>query len=279
MGFQASRELGEGDMCLAVMRLLSPIRSGSPRRGVGSADLLASAMRDSQPGVGDCVPQPTYQIVKPETVLLPFPPDTEQQCRQLQEFRTCRTSESRQPLLLCSLSAISSTHTLLRKPPEFSSSSSSIDRFQPLRRESSHPTGDTLLPPADVCLFPTVKCTNVVDRSDLFPGSEHPSFKGKTRHRNYCLVLLFRSSSMQDVGSRSVSIPSAPLTCVPVHYSGMITLLRSHHGTCWWLVFCLEPYCTRMFPGRYRHGCVGLSTLVDKTFVNACHASLFCSFW
>ena len=35
MGFQASRELGEGDMCLAVIRLLSPICSGSPRRGVG----------------------------------------------------------------------------------------------------------------------------------------------------------------------------------------------------------------------------------------------------
>ena len=56
--------------------------------GSGSADLLASAMRDSQSGVGDCVPQPTYQTVKPETVLLPLPPDAEQQCRQLQEFRT-----------------------------------------------------------------------------------------------------------------------------------------------------------------------------------------------
>ena len=30
MGYQASRELGEGDMRLRVTRLLSPIRSGSP---------------------------------------------------------------------------------------------------------------------------------------------------------------------------------------------------------------------------------------------------------
>ena len=104
--------------------------------GSGSADLLASAMRESQPGVDDCVPQPTYQTVKPETVLLPLTTDAEQQCRQLQEIRTCRTSESRQPLLLCSLSAISSTHTPPWNTPEFSSFSSSVDRFQPLRRES-----------------------------------------------------------------------------------------------------------------------------------------------
>ena len=66
--------------------------------------------------------------------VVPPSPDIEQQCRQLQDFRTCRTPESRQPPLLCSLSAVSSTRTLPRKPPEFSSSSSSIDHFQPLRR-------------------------------------------------------------------------------------------------------------------------------------------------
>ena len=44
-------------------------------------------------------------------------------------------------------------------------SSCSIDRFQPLRRESSRPTDNTLLPPpADDCLFPTVKSTNIVGR-------------------------------------------------------------------------------------------------------------------
>ena len=35
MGFQASQELGEGDMRLRVTRLLSPIRSGSPRKEIG----------------------------------------------------------------------------------------------------------------------------------------------------------------------------------------------------------------------------------------------------
>ena len=245
--------------------------------------------------------------------------------------------------------AISSMRTLPWNTPEFSSSSSSIVRLQPLHRESLRPPGDTLLPPpADVSLFPTAKYTNVVDRCNLFPGSNHPSslpacggtstapipstlvdskpevddsvfpshiswtlrclrlgrlsgctrhcrrdhlhlLKSETRpgtyrsaepddllvqrenrHRHYCLVLLFSSSSTQDVGSRSVSIPSAPLTWglevnVPVHYSGMTTLLRCDHGTCRWLVLGLEPYCTRMFPGRYRHGCVRLSTLVDRT--------------
>ena len=142
--------------------------------GSGSADLLASAMSESQPGVDDGVPQPTYQTVKPETVLLLLPTDAEQLCRQLQEIRTCRTSESRQPLLLCSLSAISFTHT--PPTPEFSSSSSLVARFQPLRRESLRLSGGTLIvPPADVSLFLTTKCTNGVGRCDMFPGSEDPS--------------------------------------------------------------------------------------------------------
>ena len=58
--------------------------------------------------------------------VVPPSPDIEQQCRQLQDFRTCRTPESRQPPLLCSLSAVSSTHMVPWKPPEFPSSSSSI---------------------------------------------------------------------------------------------------------------------------------------------------------
>ena len=106
----------------------------------GSADLLTSATNESQPRVHDGTPQPTYQTMKPQTVLLPLPADAEQQCRQLQEIRTCRTSESRQPLLCCSLSAISFTLT----PPtsESSSSSSPVDRSQPLHRESLRPSGD-----------------------------------------------------------------------------------------------------------------------------------------
>ena len=241
-------------------------------------------MSDSQPGVGDCVPQPTYHA--------------EQQCKHLQEFRTCQTSESRQPLLLCILWAISSTRTLPWNTPDFSSSSSAIDRLQPLHRESLCPPGDTLIPPAEVSLFPTTKCTNGVDRCDLFPGSEHPSSlpacggtstapipstlvgsktgggrlrvsvtnqsnirclqlgrlsgcprngrrdnshlrksearpgtyrsaepddllaQRENRHRNYCLVLLFSSSSTQDVRSHSISIPSAPLTYTSFSYMG-----------------------------------------------------------
>ena len=69
--------------------------------------------------------------------VVPPSPDIEQPCRQLQDSLTCRTPQSRQPWLLCNLSAISSTHTMPGKLPEFSSFSSSIDRFQPLRRESS----------------------------------------------------------------------------------------------------------------------------------------------
>ena len=76
-------------------------------------------MGDSQPEVDDYVPQSAFQTVKPENGLVPPPPDTEQQCRQLQDFRMCRTSESRQPPLLCSLSAVSSTCMLPQKPPEF----------------------------------------------------------------------------------------------------------------------------------------------------------------
>ena len=111
--------------------------------------------------------------MKPQTVLLPLPADAEQQCRQLQEIRTCRTSESRQPLLFCSLSAIS--FTLTPPTPEFSSSSSSVDRSQPLHRESLRPSGDALIVPTpDVSLFLTTKFINGVSRCVVFPGSEDP---------------------------------------------------------------------------------------------------------
>ena len=108
--------------------------------------------------------------------VVPPPPDIEQLCRQLQDFRTCLTPESRQPSLCCRLSASSSACTLPRKLPKFSLSLSSIDRFQPLRPESLHPTDDTLLPPsADDCLFPSVDSPNTVGRCEPFPGSEYPS--------------------------------------------------------------------------------------------------------
>ena len=108
--------------------------------------------------------------------VVPPPPDIEQPCRQLQDFLTCRTPESCQPSLWCSLSFFSFARTLPRTLPEFSSSSSSIDRFQPLRQESSRPMGDALLPPpADDCLCPGVNTPNTVGRCEPFPGSEYPS--------------------------------------------------------------------------------------------------------
>ena len=62
--------------------------------------------------------------------IVPPPPDIEQPCKQLQDFLTCRTPESRQPSLLCSLSA-SSALTLLQNLATFSSSSLSLDRYPP----------------------------------------------------------------------------------------------------------------------------------------------------
>ena len=70
----------------------------------GSADLLTSATDGSQLRIYDGIPQTTHQTVKLQTVLFPLFTDIAQQCRQLQEIRTCRTSESRQPLLCNSLS-------------------------------------------------------------------------------------------------------------------------------------------------------------------------------
>ena len=108
------------------------------------------------------------------TMVTPFvvPPssDIEQPCRQLQDSLTCWTPESHQPWLLCNLSAGSSAHTLPRKLQEFSSFPSSMDRFQPLRRESSRPTGDALLPPpADDCLCPGVDTPYTGGHCEPFP--------------------------------------------------------------------------------------------------------------
>ena len=104
--------------------------------------------------------------------VVPQSPDIEQPRRQLQDSPTCRTPESQPPWLL----VISSAHTLPRRLPVFSSSSSSSDRFRPLRRESSHLTGDALLPPlADDCLCPGVDTPYTVGRCEPLPGSEYPS--------------------------------------------------------------------------------------------------------
>ena len=99
-----------------LMRRSGAIRL-SPDVPVGQLQPLATVVSSTDAG----------SMVTPFVV--PPPPDIEQPCRQLQDFLMCRTPESRQPSLWCSLSASSSARTLPRKLPEFSLSSSSIDRF------------------------------------------------------------------------------------------------------------------------------------------------------
>ena len=102
--------------------------------------------------------------------------DIERPVMQLHDFLTYRTSELRQYSLLLSLLASSSALTLPRRPAKFSSSSFSIDRFQPLRGKTSPPTEEALLPPpADDCLAPGLDDPNTAVQFEPFPGSEYPS--------------------------------------------------------------------------------------------------------
>ena len=99
--------------------------------------------------------------------------DIERPVMQLHDFLTYRTSELRQYSLLLILSASSSAITLPRRPAKFSSSSFSIDRFQPLRGKTSPPTEEALLPPpADDCLAPglDVSRTLLCSRLGRFSG-------------------------------------------------------------------------------------------------------------
>ena len=133
----------------------------------GRADLLTSATNGSQPRIHDGIPRTTHQTVTLQTVLPPLFADAEQQCTQLQEIRTCRTSESRQPLLCCSLSAIS--FTLTPPTPKSSSSSSPLKRSQPLHRGSLRPSRDAwIVTPPDVSLFPTGRNITGVSRCVVF---------------------------------------------------------------------------------------------------------------
>ena len=95
---------------------------------------------------------------------------------QLLDFLTYQTSELRQYSLLLSLSASSSALMLPRRSAKFSSSSLSLDRFQPLRGKTSPPTEEALLPPpADDCLAPGLDDPNTAVLCEPFPGSEYPS--------------------------------------------------------------------------------------------------------
>ena len=100
--------------------------------------------------------------------VVPPPPDIEQLCKQLHDFLTYRTPESRQYSFWLSLSASSSTLMLPRNPAKFLSSSFSLDRYPPLRGNRSPPVGGALLPPpADDCLFPGLDDPNTARRSRL----------------------------------------------------------------------------------------------------------------
>ena len=104
------------------------------------------------------------------------PPDIEQPCKQLHDFLTCQTPESRQSSFWLSLSASSSALTLPRNPAKFSSSSFSLNRYPPLRGNKSPLAGGALLPPlADDCLCLGLDDPNTAGRCEPFPGSEYPS--------------------------------------------------------------------------------------------------------
>ena len=99
----------------------------------------------------------------------------ERPAMQLHDFLTYRTSESCQSFSLLSLSASSSALTLPRNSAKFTSSSFSLDRFQPLRGNTSPPAGEALLPPpADDCVVSGLDDPNTVVRCGMFPGSESP---------------------------------------------------------------------------------------------------------
>ena len=108
--------------------------------------------------------------------VVPPPPDIERPMMQAQELSNCRLTKSRLSSLLISLSASSSALTLPRRPAKFSSSSFSLDRFQPLRGKTSPSTGEALLPPpADDCLILCLDDPNTAVRCETLAGSEYPS--------------------------------------------------------------------------------------------------------
>ena len=79
--------------------------------------------------------------------VVPPAPGIEQPVMQAREFLTCRPLKSREPLPLFSFSASSPAPMLPRDSAKYSSSSFSLDRFQPLRGNTSPPAGEARLPP------------------------------------------------------------------------------------------------------------------------------------
>ena len=159
-------------------------------------------------------------VMSTSGVIPPFviPPDPgiERPVMQAREFLTCRPLKSCESLPLFSLSASSPAPTLPRDSAKYLSSSFSLDRFQPLRGNTSPPTGEAMLPPpADdcmvsglddpygVCFFrgqnPLVLCLDV-RQSGLYCRPDPLD----------CCCILFRPWSSQDVWSRSGSSFGVP---------------------------------------------------------------------
>ena len=139
---------------------------------------------------------------------------------QLHDFLTYRTSESCQSFSLLSLSASSSALTLPRNSARFSSSSFSLDRFQPLRGNTSPPAGEALLPPpADDCVVSGLDDPNTAMRCDCFRG-QNPLvlYLHMRRSGLYCRpnppVLptgsVFRISTTLPEGSSTSATPVTP---------------------------------------------------------------------
>ena len=134
-------------------------RSENVLRTVSASPLILAMTVSSTSGVITTPPEGSAREVLPLTTGVnilhgvntgtPFvvPPalGIEQPAMQLHDFLIYRTLESRQSFSLLSLSASSSALTLPRNSAKFSSSSFSLDRFQPLRGKASPSTGEMSL--------------------------------------------------------------------------------------------------------------------------------------
>ena len=119
-----------------------------------------------------------------------------------------------------------------------------------------------------VCVRKCRRIRSQLHKSDARPvryrptKPDHLRFRWKRRRRSCCPVLLCSSPSTRDVGVVTFSPNMKMGYCSsPIQrdeYSVVISSWRL-------LVFCLEPYRTRMLSGCNRHKHVRLSTLVDRT--------------
>ena len=170
MGSRASCDTCEGDIRLRVSRLLSPLMFDMTV--MSTSGVIATP---PEVPVRKILPLTTVvnimHAVKTGTpFVVPPAPGIEQPVMQAREFLTCRPLKSREPLPLLSFSASAPAPTLPRDSAKYSSSSFSFDCFQPLRGNTSPPSGEARLPPpADDCM---VSGLNTAVRCELFPGSE-----------------------------------------------------------------------------------------------------------